>query len=110
MGSTVPISLDLDDVRTLVFPLNSPTSTIFLIPWKRIIINFHLPRRIKLEPPLLNSSLYMLPEDSAFISGMRTSVIEFAELLVLQPIRGQHDMTIGQLDLPLLKQEIEELV
>ena len=52
----------------------------------------------------------MLPEDSAFISGMRSSVMEFAELLVLQLIRGQYDMTIGQLDLPLLKQLIEELV
>ena len=52
----------------------------------------------------------MLPEDSAFISGMRSSVMEFAELLVLQLIRGQHDMTIGQLDLPLLKQEIKELI
>ena len=51
----------------------------------------------------------MLPEDSAFISGMRSSVMEFVEL-VLQLIRGQHDMIIGQLDLPLLKQEIEELV
>ena len=52
----------------------------------------------------------MLPKDSAFISGMRSSVIEFAELLVLQLIMGQHDMTIGQLDLPFLKQEIEEFV
>ena len=74
-----------------------------LISWERIIINFHLPRRIELEPPLLNSPLYMLPEDSAFISGMRGSVVELAELLILQLIRGQHNMIIGQLDLPLLK-------
>ena len=52
----------------------------------------------------------MLPEDSAFISAMRSSVMKFVELLVLQLIRGQYDMTIEQLDLPLLKQEIEELV
>ena len=52
----------------------------------------------------------MLPKDFAFIHGMRSSVMEFAELLLFQLIRGQHDMTIGQLDLPLLKQEIEELV
>ena len=52
----------------------------------------------------------MLSEDSAFISGMRGSVMELVELLILQLIRGQHNMTIGQLDLPLLKQEIEELV
>ena len=52
----------------------------------------------------------MLPEDSAFISGMRSSIMELAELLILQLIRGQHDMTIGQLDLPFLKQEIEELI
>ena len=45
----------------------------------------------------------MLPEDSAFISGMRSSIMEFVELLVLQLIMGQHDMTIGQLDLPLLQ-------
>ena len=81
-----------------------------MISWERIIINFHFPRRIKFEPPLLNSSLYMLPEDSAFISGMRSSTIELAELLILQLIRGQHDMTIGQLDLSFLKQEIEELI
>ena len=81
-----------------------------MISWERIIINFHLPRRIELEPPLLNSSLYMLPEDSAFISGMRSSIMELAELLIFQLIRGQHDMTIGQLDLPFLKQEIEELI
>ena len=52
----------------------------------------------------------MLPENSAFISGMRSSVMELAELLILQLIRGQHNMIIGQLDLSLLKQEIEELV
>ena len=52
----------------------------------------------------------MLPKDFAFISGMRSSVMEFVELLVPQLIRGQHDMTIRQLDLPLLKQEIKELV
>ena len=52
----------------------------------------------------------MLLKNSAFISGMRSSVIELAELLILQLIWGQHNMTIGQLDLPLLKQEIEELV
>jgi len=52
----------------------------------------------------------MLPKNSAFISGMRSSIMELVELLILQLIRGQHDMTIGQLDLPLLKQEIEELV
>ena len=45
----------------------------------------------------------MLPENSAFISGMRSSVMELAELLVLQPIRGQHNMIIGQLDLFLFK-------
>ena len=54
--------------------------------------------------------MYMLPEDSAFVSGMRSSVMELAKLLILQLIRGQYNMTIGQLDLPLLKQEIEELV
>ena len=52
----------------------------------------------------------MLPEDSAFISGMRSSIMELAELLILQLIRGQNDMTIEQLDLPFLKQEIKELI
>ena len=52
----------------------------------------------------------MLPKNSAFISGMRSDVMEFAELLILQLIRGQHNMIIKQLDLPLLKQEIEELL
>ena len=41
---------------------------------------------------------------------MRSSAMELAELLILQLIRGQHNMIIGQLDLSLLKQEIEELV
>ena len=40
---------------------------------------------------------------------MRSSVMELVEL-ILQLIWGQHNMIIGQLDLPLLKQEIEELV
>jgi hypothetical protein len=48
----------------------------------------------------------MLSEDSTFISGMRSGVMELVELLILQLIRGKHDMTIGQLDLPFLKQEI----
>ena len=52
----------------------------------------------------------MLPEDSAFISGMRGGIMELAELPILQLIRGQHDMTIRHLDLPFFKQEIEELV
>ena len=52
----------------------------------------------------------MLSKNSTFISGMRSSVMELAELLILQLIRGQHNMTIGQLDLPLLRQEIKELV
>jgi len=52
----------------------------------------------------------MLPENSAFISGMRSSVMELVELLILQLIRGKHNMIIGQLDLSLLKQEIKELV
>ena len=52
----------------------------------------------------------MLPENSAFISGMRSSVMELVELLILQLIRGQHNMIIGQLDMSLLKQEIEELI
>ena len=51
-----------------------------------------------------------LPKNAAFISGMRSSIIELVELLILQLIRGQHNMIIGQLDLSLLKQEIEELV
>ena len=76
----------------------------------RIIINFHFLRCIKFESSLLNSPLYMLPKNFAFISGMRSNVMELAELIILQLIRGQHDMIIGQLDLPLLKQEIEELV
>ena len=54
--------------------------------------------------------MYMLPENSIFISGMRSSVMELVELLILQLIRWQHNMIIGQLDLSLLKQEIEELV
>ena len=52
----------------------------------------------------------MLPEDSAFISGMKSSVMELVELLILQLIRGQHNMIIGQLDMSLLKHEIEEFV
>ena len=52
----------------------------------------------------------MLSENSAFVGGMRSSIMELAELLVLQLIRGQHDMTIEQLDLPFLKKEIEELI
>ena len=36
--------------------------------------------------------------------------MELTELLILQLIRGQHDMTIGQLDLAFLQQEIEELI
>ena len=52
----------------------------------------------------------MLPKNSALISGMRSGVIKFAELLVLQLIKGQHNMIIGQLDLSLLEQEIKELV
>ena len=52
----------------------------------------------------------MLLENFAFISGMRSSIMELAELLILQLIRGQHNMIIEQLDLSLLKQEIEELV
>ena len=73
-------------------------------------MNFHLSRCIKYEPSLLNSPLYMLLENSTLISRMRSSVVKFAELLILQLIRGQHNMIIGQLDLPLLKQEIKELV
>ena len=73
-------------------------------------MNFHFSRRIKFESSLLNSPQYMLPKNSAFISGMRSGVMELAELLILQLIRGQHNMIIGQLDLSLLKQEIEELV
>ena len=52
----------------------------------------------------------MLSENSTFISGMRSSVMELAELVILQLIKGQHNMIIGQLDLSLFKQEIEELV
>ena len=52
----------------------------------------------------------MLSENSAFISRMGCSVMKLAELLILQLIRGQHNMIIGQLDLSLLEQEIEELV
>ena len=52
----------------------------------------------------------MLPEDSVFISGLRSSIMELVELLIFQLIRGQHNMIIGQLDLPFLKQEIEEFV
>ena len=52
----------------------------------------------------------MLPENSALISRMRSSVMKFTKLLILQLIREQHNMVIGQLDLSLLKQEIEELV
>ena len=36
--------------------------------------------------------------------------MELAELLIHQLIRGQPNMIIGQLDMSLLKQEIEELV
>ena len=59
---------------------------------------------------MLNSPLYILPVGSAFISGMRSSVMELVELLILQLIREQHNMIIGQLDLSLLQQEIKELV
>ena len=52
----------------------------------------------------------MLPEDSAFISGMGSSIMELVELLILQLFRGQHNMIVRQFDLALLKQEIEELV
>ena len=52
----------------------------------------------------------MLPKDYALINGMGSSNMELAELLILQLIKGQHDMTIGQLDLPFLKQEIKELI
>ena len=52
----------------------------------------------------------MLPESFVFISGMRSGVMEFVELLVLQLIRGQHNMIIGHLDLSLIEQEIKELV
>ena len=41
---------------------------------------------------------------------MRLSVMKLIELLILQLIRGQHNMIIGQLDLSLFKQKIEELV
>ena len=41
---------------------------------------------------------------------MRSSVMELVELLILQLIRGQHDMTIEQLDLSFLQQEIEKLI
>ena len=52
----------------------------------------------------------MLPKNFAFISGMRSNVMELAELLILQLIRGQHMMINRQLELSVLKQEIEELV
>ena len=74
-----------------------------MIFWERIIINFHLSRCIKFEPPLLNSPLYMLSENSALISRMRSSVVKFAELLILQLIERQHNMIVGQLALSLLK-------
>ena len=51
----------------------------------------------------------MLSENFAFISGMRSSVMELVELLILQLIRGQHNMIIGQLNLSLLKQEVKSL-
>ena len=41
---------------------------------------------------------------------MRSSVMKLVELLILQLIRGQHNMIIRQLDMSLLKQEIEEFV
>ena len=40
---------------------------------------------------------------------MRSGVVKFIEL-ILQLIGRQHHMVVGQLDLSLLKQEIEELV
>ena len=52
----------------------------------------------------------MLPENFTLISRMRSGVVKFAELLILQLIGRQHNMIVGQLDLSLLKQEIEELV
>jgi hypothetical protein len=52
----------------------------------------------------------MLPENSALISRMRSGIVKFAELLILQLIRRQHDMIIEQLDLSLLEQEIKEFV
>ena len=36
--------------------------------------------------------------------------MKFAELLIFQLIKRQHNMIIGQFDMSLLKQEIEELV
>ena len=41
---------------------------------------------------------------------MRGGVVKFAKLLILQLIRRQHNMIVVQLDLSLLKKEIEELV
>ena len=59
--------------------------------------------RIKLEPSLLNSSLYVLPKNYAFIGGMRSSIMKLAELLILQLFRGQHNKIVRQFDLALLK-------
>ena len=52
----------------------------------------------------------MLSKNSTLISRMRSSVVKFAELLILQLIGRQHNMIVGQLDMSLVKQEIEELV
>ena len=51
----------------------------------------------------------MLLKNSALISRMRSGVVKFVEL-ILQLIRRQHKMIIEQLNMSLLKQEIEELV
>ena len=87
LGLTVPASFHLVDVRILVFPLNSPESTTFWSPGKGLsstfifwgVSNLSLPSRI---------AFCMLPENFAFISGMRSSIMELAELLILQLIRG----------------------
>ena len=52
----------------------------------------------------------MLLENSALISRMRSSIVKFTELLILQLIRRQHNMIVGQLDMSPLRQEIEEFV
>ena len=94
----------------LCLPFEQSSINHVMISWERIIIDFHLLRCIEFELPLLNSPLYMLPENSALVSRMRSSVMKLAELLILQLIGRQHNMISGQLDLSLLKQEIEELV
>ena len=81
-----------------------------MILWEKIVINFYFLSYIKFKLPFLNSPLNMLSKNPTIISSIRSSVMVLTELLILQLIGRQHNMIVGQLDISLLEQEIEELV